>query len=132
MHRPPHRRLPYLILAYACIALGIAGVVLPVVPTTPFLLVAAWAAPKASPRLDAWLYGHPRFGPALVAWREQRAIPPRAKWMACVMLLVSWLIMFGAAPSPWVPIATGALFVAVGTYICTRPSPRTGMERDEA
>ena len=120
-----HRRLPYLLLAYACIALAIAGVFLPLLPTTPFLLVAAWAAPKASPRLEAWLYGHPRFGPALHAWREERAVPTRAKWLACGLMLVSWIIMLVTTSSRWVPWATGLLFLCVGAYLCTRPAPRT-------
>ena len=132
MERKTPRRLPYLVLAYACIALGAAGVVLPLLPTTPFLLVAAWAAPKASPRLDAWLHQHPRFGPILTAWREERAIPKRAKWLACVMLLASWLVMLATTSLPWVPIATGILFVCVGTYVCTRPTPRPRVERDRS
>lgn len=121
-----HRRLPYLLLAYACIALGVAGIFLPLLPTTPFLLVAAWAAPKASPRLNAWLHRHPRFGPMLRAWRDERAVPTRAKWLACGTMLVSWVIMFAVTSSLWIPLASGLLFVTVGTYVCTRPAPRTG------
>ena len=115
--------MPYLVLAYACIALGALGIFLPVLPTTPFLLVAAWAAPKASPRLDAWLHRHPRFGPVLRAWRDERAIPTRAKWLACSMLLASWLFMLATAATPWVPAATGVLFLCIGTYVCTRRTP---------
>jgi hypothetical protein len=119
-----HRRLPYLCLAYACVALGAAGVVLPLLPTTPFLLVAAWAAPKGSPRLDAWLHRHPRFGPVLRAWDEERAVPTRAKWLACVLMLLSWTLMLFTTSSLWVPFITGLLFLAVGRYVCTRPAPR--------
>ena len=121
-----HRRLPYLCLAYACVALGAAGVFLPLLPTTPFLLVAAWAAPKGSPRLDAWLHGHPRFGPLLRAWDEERAVPTRAKWLACILMLLSWTIMLLTTSSLWVPVITGLLFLGVGAYVCTRPAPRTG------
>ena len=76
-------RLVYRCLALACIGLGAIGAVLPLLPTTPFLLVAAWAAPKGSPRLAAWLWEHPYLSPPLVAWRDQRAVPRRAKWLAC-------------------------------------------------
>ena len=124
-----HRRLAYLCLAYACIALALAGVFLPVLPTTPFLLVAAWAAPKASPRLEAWLHRHPRFGPLLRAWREEGAVPTRAKWLACSLMLASWLIMLLATSSLWVAAITGVLFVSVGTYVCTRPAPRDHASR---
>jgi uncharacterized protein len=119
-----HRRLLYLCLAYVCTALGAAGVVLPLLPTTPFLLVAAWAASKGSPRLDAWLHRHPRFGPVLRAWDEERAVPTRAKWLACVLMLISWTIILITTSTLWVPISTGLMFIAVGTYVCTRPAPR--------
>lgn len=128
--RAAHRRLAYFCLTYACIGLAIAGVFLPLLPTTPFLLLAAWAAPRASPRLDAWLHTHPRFGPILLAWREERAVPTRAKWLACTLLLVSWIVMLTITSSPWVPILTGVLFVCVALYVCTRPSPRTTKQVD--
>jgi uncharacterized protein len=120
-HSP--RRWFYLGLAYVCIGLGAAGVVLPLLPTTPFLLVAAWAAPKGSPRLDAWLRGHPRFGPHLRAWHEERAVPTRAKWFACALLFASWTVLFLTTRSHWVPLATAPLFAAVAMFICSRPVP---------
>lgn len=120
-----YRRLPYVCLTYACIALALAGVFLPLLPTTPFLLVAAWAAPRASPRLDAWLHQHRRFGPVLRAWREERAVPTRAKWLACGLLTSSWLVVLATAASPWIPLAMGLLFISVATYVCTRPAPRS-------
>ena len=117
-------RLLYLCLAYACVGLGTAGIVLPLLPTTPFLLVAAWAASRGSPRLHDWLYRHPRFGPILCAWRDERAVPTRAKWLACTLMAASWLIMFAMTATRWVPLTTGLLFVCVGAYVCMRPAPR--------
>ncbi|MEA3251843.1 MAG: YbaN family protein [Pseudomonadota bacterium] len=115
------RRLAYLCLAYGCVGLGAAGIVLPLLPTTPFLLVAAWAAPKGSARLDEWLHRHPYFGPPLRAWREQRAVPKRAKWLACLLLLVSWLILLSTSDSAKVPLITGLLFSCVAIFLVTRP-----------
>ncbi|SFH87179.1 YbaN family protein [Modicisalibacter xianhensis] len=115
------RRLAYLGLAYGCVGLGAAGIVLPLLPTTPFLLVAAWAAPKGSPRVEAWLYDHPYFGPPLRAWHEQRAVPRRAKWIACLLLLSSWLVLWLSTDSPIVPVITGLLFMGVATFLVTRP-----------
>ncbi len=116
------------ILAYRCVtgaALGAAalGVVLPVLPTTPFLLVAAWSASRHSPELEARLLAHPRFGPHLVAWRRERAITRRAKVSALVLLVVSLavsLLLLDAWP---MKIFVSCIVVTVGAYLATRPEP---------
>ena len=123
---PRRRRLPYIVLAYVCIALGAAGVVLPLLPTTPFLIVAAWAASRGSPRLDAWLHRHPHFGPTLRAWRDEGAVPTRAKALACSLLAMSWVAMLVFTSSLWIPLASGVFFVCVAAYVCTRPAPSRG------
>jgi uncharacterized protein len=116
------RRLAYLCLAYSCVGLGAAGILLPLLPTTPFLLVAAWAAPKGSTRLETWLHHHPHFGPPLRAWHEQRAVPKRAKWLACLLLLSSWIILLLTTTSPVVSVITGLLFLSVAAFLITRPN----------
>ena len=113
----------YLALAYLCIGLGIIGVFLPLMPTTPFLLVAAWAAPKGSPELHRWLYEHPRLGAPLIAWEQKRAVPTGAKWAACLFMAVSWLIMLWRTDGPFVPVVTGVVFVCVSAFLVTRPAP---------
>lgn len=116
------RNLFYLIFAYTCVGLGILGAFLPLLPTTPFLLLAAWAAPKGSPALHRWLYEHPRFGAALIAWEQNRAVSVRSKWAACVLMAVSWVIMYLQTSTWIVPAITGVLFVAVSAFLITRPS----------
>ena len=71
----------YLCLGYASLALGVIGIFLPVLPTTPFVLLAAWCFARSNPALADRLYSHPRFGAVLRAWRDERAIPLRAKLM---------------------------------------------------
>ena len=115
-------RLPYLCLACGCVAMGAAGLVLPLLPTTPFLLVAAWAAPKGSPRLAAWLEQHPLFGPPLQAWREQRAVPARAKRLTCLLLLASWSVLLASSAS--IAVIATPLLIAVAIFVCTRPLPK--------
>ncbi|HSH56508.1 MAG TPA: YbaN family protein [Halomonas sp.] len=114
-------RLAWCGLTYGCIGLGAAGMVLPLLPTTPFLLLAAWSAPKGSPRLAHWLHTHPRFGPMLLAWHEHRAIPRRAKALAALLLTVSWMMLWaGGVPLPGL-IASGLLFVTVAGFVLSRP-----------
>ena len=82
-------RLLWRSLASLCLGLAALGVVLPGLPTTPFLLVAAWAGSRGWPALEARLLAHPRYGPLVRDWRAHRAIPRQAKWMATVLMLGS-------------------------------------------
>jgi uncharacterized membrane protein YbaN (DUF454 family) len=109
------------VLGVTCVGLGAAGAVLPVLPTTPFLLVAAWAFARSSRRLRVWLYGHPRFGPTLVAWHEHRAVPRRAKVMAVGLMLASLTYVAVTATHPGVPIAVGLMMACVACFLLTRP-----------
>jgi uncharacterized protein len=75
--------------AVLALALGIAGVVLPILPTVPFLIVAAWAAGKGWPALERWMLNHAVYGPHIRRWRERGAVPRRAKVIATAMMLAS-------------------------------------------
>jgi uncharacterized protein len=108
-------------LALACVVLGLVGVVLPGLPTVPFLLVAAWAGGKGWPQLETWLLNHPRHGPAIRRWRDHRAVPRRAKWAATVTMLFSTGVLW-ALPAPFhaqwgVPL----IMAAVAVWLWTRP-----------
>lgn len=127
MTEPPQRprwRFFYLALAYICVGLGMAGAVLPVLPTTPFLLVALWAYFRSYPERAEALLNHPRFGPALRDWREQGAIPTRAKIAAVGVMAMSWLIVYLTAPHPAAPIVVGMILCCTGTFVATRPTPK--------
>ncbi|MCE0734406.1 YbaN family protein [Halomonas sp. G15] len=115
-------RLAWCGLTYGCIGLGAAGMVLPLLPTTPFLLLAAWSAPKGSPRLARWLHDHPRFSPSLQAWREERAIPRRAKVLAPLLLAASWAMLWASGVPSLGLVATAILFIGVAGYVLSRPS----------
>lgn len=108
-------------LALTCVGLGLAGMFLPVLPTVPFLLVAAWSGSKGWPRLERWLLDHPRHGPAIRRWRDHRAVPRRAKWAASVTMLASIAIVL-ASPLP-LAVKTGVpLFLAaVAAWLWLRP-----------
>ena len=87
------------LLASAALLLGALGVALPGLPTVPFLLVAAWAGSHGWPELEERLLAHPTYGPSIRAWREQRAIPRRAKWAASVLIAIS-VTMLVVSPAP--------------------------------
>mgnify|MGYP006425303125 CR=1 FL=1 len=108
-------------LAVTCIGLGGIGVALPLVPTTPFLLLAAWAASRGSPELHAWLYRHPRYGPILRDWHEHRALRPRTKCVALLLIAASWLIMMTMIGSDMVRLSASIVMLAVAVFLFTRP-----------
>lgn len=117
-----HGAWPHRLLGSGAVCLAFAGVVLPLLPTTPFLLVAAWAFARSSPRLDAWLRAHPHLGPPLAAWEQRRAIPRKAKAIAGVSLPVSWLLLWSGGAPVAISVAAGAVMLAAGVWILTRPS----------
>lgn len=109
-------------LAVACVGLGGLGAVLPLVPTTPFLLLAAWAASRSSPELHEWLYRHPRYGPVLRDWRDHRALRPRVKCVALLLITVSWLIMMVTVDSNPIRLLASAVMLTVAVFLVTRPA----------
>lgn len=109
-------------LAVACVGLGGLGAVLPLVPTTPFLLLAAWAASRSSPELHEWLYRHPRYGPVLRDWRDHRALRPRVKCLALLLIAASWLIMMMTVGSNPVRLLASAVMLTVAVFLATRPA----------
>jgi uncharacterized protein len=110
----------WLALGYVSVALGVIGVVLPIMPTVPFLILAAFAFAKSSPRLEAKLLADPLYGPHIRNWRDRRAITRRAKWMATLAFAAS--IGFGALTLawPWVLIPPAIAVIAL-LWLWTRP-----------
>lgn len=112
------------LIAYLCLGLGLIGIVLPVLPTVPFILAATYAAARGSERLHSWLVTHPRFGPMIVLWQNQRAIPRYAKWLATGSMVICAVIIVLFAPLWWVKVMVCGIMAIVGTWIWLRPEPR--------
>jgi uncharacterized membrane protein YbaN (DUF454 family) len=113
-------RTIYLICGLACVALGAVGAALPVLPTVPFLLLAVFCFARSRPEWAERLYRHPRYGPALRAWRERRAIGRRAKFSALAVMAVSAAVSWATIGWPWATAVTGVL-LCTGTWLWTRP-----------
>jgi hypothetical protein len=115
-------RLFWLALTWAAIGLAGLGAVLPMMPTTVFLLIALWTGSKASPRFRFWLLRHPRYGPVLRDWHRHGVISRPAQWLATGMMALSVGILWLAGASASVLIAVGACLALIAVYILTRPS----------
>ena len=124
MTRVPIVRLLWWLLAYSSLGLGIVGIVVPGLPTVPFVLLAAFAAARGSRRLHAWLLADRRFGPMIRDWEREGAVSGRAKRLAIGMMALCALTMFLTAPKWWMAAIGTAFMVIVATWLWLRPEPR--------
>ena len=119
----PWRRSLYFAAGWLLTAIGVIGLVLPLMPGTIFLIAAAWCFSRSSPRFEAWLIGHPRLGPQVVAWRRSGAIARRTKYIACGSMALSFALVAASDAPPIALWVSGACLIAAGTYVASRPEP---------
>jgi uncharacterized protein len=116
-------RLFYLCLGWLCVGLGAIGIIMPVLPTTPFLLLAVWAFSRSSPELAEKLRNHPLVGPTIRSWQDHGVIPVKAKLLAIIMMAAMGVYLVGWSGVPnWVALTVVITLLAVAFYILTRPS----------
>lgn len=113
-------RKVYWTLGGASLLLGAAGVLLPVLPTVPFIILAAYCFGRSDPRIERWLLQHPHFGSAIRQWRERGAISRKGKIAATLAFLMSVALAVVLAPLPWALIPVAAA-VGAGGWIWSRP-----------
>lgn len=108
-------------IALLSLLLGFIGIFLPVLPTTPFILLSAWAAARSSPRLLAWLENHTAFGPILKDWRRGGVVRRRAKWTATGVMSASAVFLLLTAPKLWAALLAIACMASVLLWLWLRP-----------
>ncbi|SDZ10582.1 hypothetical protein SAMN04487939_11624 [Lysobacter sp. yr284] len=119
-------RWAWWLLAYASLGLGIVGIVVPGLPTVPFVLLSAYAAARGSQRLHARLLAHRQFGPMIRDWQAHGAVGRRAKRLAVSMMALCAAIMFLTSPKWWMAASGTAIMAVVAVWLWRRPEPPAG------
>ncbi|MEO8117766.1 MAG: YbaN family protein [Rhodoferax sp.] len=123
--RPRWQRWVWLLCGWLCLITGVVGIVLPLLPTTPFVLLAAFCFSRGSARCEQWLLTHPRFGPMVRNWRTHRALPLRAKQLATAMMALSSAASWWLLPAQvgWIP---AVCCIGVAVWLWRLPTRKTG------
>ena len=118
----PIQRWGWFMLGWAMVALGIIGAMLPIMPTTIFMILAAGCFSHSSPRFESWLLDHRWFGGPIRRWRASRAIPRKAKILAIGSMTGGYGVMLATAqPFWWVDLIVASALIACAAYVGTRP-----------
>jgi uncharacterized membrane protein YbaN (DUF454 family) len=111
------------ILGWLLFGLGFVGAFVPVLPTTPLMLLALWCFSRSSKRFHDWLYTHRIFGPPLQQWHKHRVIPLAAKVVSVLFMTLSLVYVFGYSVTPaWVKILMTSTMAIGFWFILTKPS----------
>jgi uncharacterized protein len=114
------RRLLYFGLGWLFFGLGVLGAVLPLLPTTPFMLLAAWGFSRSSQRFEHWLLEHRWFGPGIKRWRTHRVVPARVKWVSYSTMLVTFALSLMSGRLSWWALLGQALLMGYGAWFVAR------------
>ena len=114
-------RIGLIVLGWVSVVLATLGVVLPLLPTTPFLLLAAWCFARSSPRFHAWLLYRSWFGPYLRHWQENRALPPGVKGKAVLMIVLTFAVSLWLVDIVWVRVLLLAIMTVLLTFMLRLP-----------
>ncbi|PWC21312.1 DUF454 domain-containing protein [Brenneria roseae subsp. roseae] len=114
-------RVALIILGWIAVVLATLGVVLPLLPTTPFLLLAAWCFARSSPRFHYWLLYRSWFGGYLRHWQQYRALPPGAKWKAVTVILLTFALSLWLVKMIWVRVLLLVILAILLTFMLRLP-----------
>lgn len=111
----------WLLFGVLALVLGAAGTVLPLLPTTPFVLLAAFCFARSSPRLHDWLLSHRLFGPLIENWRRHGAIDRRTKIVSLSVMAATPAVTWMVGAPLWALAAQFLVLAGAATFIATRP-----------
>ncbi|WP_058971725.1 DUF454 family protein [Type-D symbiont of Plautia stali] len=115
------QRILLISLGWLAIVLGTLGIVLPLLPTTPFVLLAAWCFARSSPRFHHWLLWRSPFGRYIRHWQQHRAMPPGAKGRAMLLIIVTFAVSIYVVDMLWVRIMLGVMLCALLLFMWRIP-----------
>ncbi len=115
------KRIILVASGFICVALGVAGVFLPILPTTPFILLASWCFARSSRRFHHWLIHHPRLGPLISMWQSGRGIPRKARNRAIIAIAASMTLSAIIIGKLWVGLMLATIGLAVSIYLLRLP-----------
>lgn len=104
------------------VGLGFVGIVLPVMPTTIFFILALACFTRSNPKLANWLLTHKKYGPVLQQWHNHRVIPTKGKLYAGLGMSLGFFILLLGSPATWVLVSVASCELLVMLYICSKPS----------
>ncbi|EHD22692.1 MULTISPECIES: DUF454 family protein [Brenneria] len=110
-----------IVIGWVAVVLATLGVVLPLLPTTPFLLLAAWCFAHSSPRFHHWLLYRSWFGGYLRHWQRYRALPPGAKWKAVMVILLTFALSLWLVKINWVRVLLLVILAILLTFMLRLP-----------
>ena len=116
-------RIAWLVVGLVALALGAIGIALPLLPTTPFILIAAFAFAQSSEKLHRWLLDHNVFGPLIDNWQRHGAISRRTKVISVVTMAALPVISLVLAAPAAVVVLQLIVLAAVAVFILSRPEP---------
>ncbi|PCK07407.1 MAG: hypothetical protein COA42_14440 [Alteromonadaceae bacterium] len=126
------KKLLLLSLGWTCIALGVLGIVLPLLPTTPFILLASWCFARSSDRFHNWLHNHPKLGPIIAMWQSGEGIPIKVKRRVTLTMVITMSISALIIGKFMPAIVMACIACSVSIYIWRQPTaviePKNGKE----
>ena len=116
-------RMIWFTFGIVSLSFGFAGAVLPLLPTTPFVLLSVYAFARSSPRMHRWLITHQIFGPLIHNWNENGAIDRRTKRIAMTIIVLTPLVSWSIGAPNWVLIVQVFVLIIAAVFVITRPQP---------